>query len=253
MADYELLVRGTGFFMRGIAHPSRLYGAVAGHVCAPFRFRHYYPHQTWLDFVEHHHTKNKLEFYMETDGVLNQTNVQRHRKASSPLRLVEVSYKHAFLHPSLDLAILELSHAQNSLEKELNSENVVIEPLRLDLLSQFEQDELEFLGHSLDGESGSGVEEVLIERRTGNVSYISGSRIFVKTNEISVMGMCGCPVVSRFDLNQCAGMLEGVVAQSARHPETGEDLKDHSVVIPSEAIREFLIQIEGKRRIHALN
>jgi len=249
MKDFDLLARGSAFFVQPPEDQSSpvsnkqadtsasWYVAGCGHVAAPFRFRHYYQ-QEWLDFVKDEHCYNQLDFFPAAGDEKSSDDL-----AAFSLR---VAMKDIYLHPHLDLVIMHIPN-RAQIEHTLYTQlGIHIRPLELKSVISLEQDQLKLLGHSLHGgHAGSGEEKVLPEHRDGSVSHISASRIFVKTESPSVMGMCGGPAVGMDESMKCVGMLEGIVAGYKRKDDlsTSENLMDHSVLIPSEAISDFVKQV----------
>jgi hypothetical protein len=103
-------------------------------------------------------------------------------------------------------------------------------------------------GHALQGDAGSGEEIVVPQNIRGHVLSVDGeSRGFVNTGaELSVMGMCGGPIVNSD--GTCIGLLEGLVPpiQSDETPLSAYHgtIAGCSVYVRAQELLLFIAEIE---------
>ncbi len=172
-----MLAQGSGF-VAGATEARRSFALVSGHVAAPHRWRRYFGHAEFLEYVTDKHCETRLHLRSD-DGKPPEKDWLRVPLASG------------FAHSSLDIAAFPCDESGRTLRDEplADGEEVVVH------------------GHVLLGTDG--VDGVVPTTVPGMYVCRDGSRGFVKTEDECEMGMCGGPVLDG-DGN-IVGMLEGVV------------------------------------------
>lgn len=228
MKQFELLARGSGFYIRGpqTGIPIAL---VSAHVAAPHRFRNYFPHD-WLSHVRDVNCRSVLET-RSADGK-SVTNC-----------IATQTLSHGFRHASLDVAAFVL-------DEDILKQDNEIQILTLSEAAFKKGTEVCIAGFRLLGESGSGTEAVVAAEVPGMVSELSPARGFIDTGSTETeMGMCGGPVVLNGDKDSCIGILEGLVPR--RQPgdnesELHEKVGGHSVFIGAKELGMFVHDVEAE-------
>eukprot|EP00177_Eucheuma_denticulatum_P002789 GFKZ01005010.1.p1 GENE.GFKZ01005010.1~~GFKZ01005010.1.p1 ORF type:complete len:275 (+),score=29.35 GFKZ01005010.1:187-1011(+) len=227
MEHFELLARGSGFYIRGpqTGIPIAL---VSAHVAAPHRFRNYFPHD-WLSYVRDADCRSVLEA-RSADG----KSVKR--------CIATQTLSHGFRHASLDVAAFVLD------DDDILKQDAEIKILTLTEAALEKGTEVSIAGFRLLGESGSGTEAVVATEVPGSVSELSPTRGFIDTGSTETeMGMCGGPVVLKQDKDSCAGILEGLVPRRQpgdRESDLHERVGGHSVFLGAKELGMFVHDVE---------
>eukprot|EP00178_Gracilaria_changii_P026150 TRINITY_DN803_c0_g1_i2.p1 TRINITY_DN803_c0_g1~~TRINITY_DN803_c0_g1_i2.p1 ORF type:complete len:285 (-),score=33.72 TRINITY_DN803_c0_g1_i2:743-1597(-) len=228
MKDFELLARGSSFFVPG-PNTGALIALTSAHVSAPHRYENYFPHE-WLRHVQDGNCRSLIETRSENGKEVNTT-------------ICNVPLPSGFRHFSLDVAAFVLDERSEEL---IRSQNISV--MKIDDAEPEVGTEVTIGGFRLLGESGSGTEAVMEAPLDGKVSEIVHSRMFVNTGDtVSEMGMCGGPVVLKDSPNICLGILEGLVPQVEEGQDAGEmhrRVAGHSVIITARELQMFLHDIE---------
>ncbi|CAN8068941.1 unnamed protein product [Agarophyton chilense] len=228
MKDFELLARGSAFFVCG-PNTGALIALTSAHVAAPHRYENYFP-QEWLRHVRDANCRSLIETRSENGKDVKST-------------ISSLSLASGFRHSALDVAAFVLDEQSEALVK---SSDISI--LEIDNIEPKIGVEVKIGGFRLLGESGSGTEAVIEANMDGKVSEIVKSRVFVNTGGVeSEMGMCGGPVVLRDSPEKCFGILEGLVPRIEEGQEAGEvhrRVAGHSVFITARELQMFLHDVE---------
>ncbi|KAA8499033.1 hypothetical protein FVE85_6618 [Porphyridium purpureum] len=241
MKDFELLCRGTGFFLHTTCTQTaqtqdakrkkvpKVVLAGSAHVIKPFAFPQYFQEE-WLRHVKEEHCKTQLDVFDTENG-------RSVFSYSLPISATHV-------HRSLDMALLEFPN-YSDLEANLGAMGISIDPVTLRHLREIETDLVRIEGHELVGAAGSAEERVYHVHRDGQISRVTGSRIYAETDSVCVMGMCGGPALAVAHPGSCIGLLEGVTevrwAGIAEKDKTAAQSMDGlSAIIPAEALLQFI-------------
>lgn len=243
MKEYEILSRSSLFLVRASKkYPKKFHIVSTAHVTHPFLFPNLYPAEyRWLKFVTENDTINKLQIRQEDTGqILEEFMLERE----------------LFRQEGKDLVILHLED-EEYFERRLERRwNIELSPLELVADSSNEKKSVWIVGHDFTVNQMTKEEVLVPAALRGEVNLRTRSKLFVKSEVLSVMGMCGAPVLvsdGEICTNKCIGMVEALV-----HPIKSEVLSQHneqikntlkrieqnSVVLPAHEILQFISHIE---------
>ncbi|PXF42772.1 hypothetical protein BWQ96_07479 [Gracilariopsis chorda] len=228
MKEFELLARGSAFFVSGPISGA-LIALLSAHVAAPHRFANYFPHE-WLRHVKDGNCRSVLETRSKDGKDVTST-------------ISELPLRTGFRHSALDVAAFVLGEKEEEMIKKSG-----IRVLKLHDAGPQAGQKVAIGGYRLIGESGSGTEAVIETKLDGAVSEVVQSRVFVNTGNVdSEMGMCGGPVILQDNDTSCCGILEGLVPrieEGAEVQEMHRRVAGHSVYITARELQMFLHDIE---------
>jgi len=236
MKRYELLSRGSLFFVSSNAKRKKFHLISAAHITHPFDFPYLYPRTRypWLAFVYESATMNKLQYRQEYTGtVLEEFSIE----------------KKVFKQDKSDLVVMHLKderHFLHTMEKNYK----IMEISTLDLCDDIINDpsqKLEIIGHDFT-KNDIGVEVMVPVTIFGHMNMFSYNRYFIKTPEVAVMGLCGGPVLLiKENSLKCMGMVEALVTPSKGINDSNQHLEkihNNTVVVPSKDIKPYLYDVE---------
>ncbi|OQS01633.1 hypothetical protein ACHHYP_00524 [Achlya hypogyna] len=213
MASYEVLSRGSAILGQRLANldPSRLHVVTCAHVACPWLFPAYYPND-WLQHVDEAYVKHTLSLH----------------DAESCTKTWEIDLEsHVSLHPTRDLAALELNLITANVP-DLAGYDLSV------LVALDESTQLEYHGH---------IEPTpdVVQPQTVAGAYFwanpSTRQVFGKSDTVLAQGMCGGAVTAH---DTVVGLIEGIVPEKANATPAYKTLENAVAFVPQDDIVAFL-------------
>ncbi|ETV65086.1 hypothetical protein H257_18134 [Aphanomyces astaci] len=224
MEAFEVLSRGSAMLVhrtRAKRNPSLLHVLTCAHVACPWRYPAYYPHE-WLQHVDEGFVKHTLAL----------------REIGSGATMWEVDLEpHTAVHPSRDLALLEL---KSSVVRDDKS----VDPFDLDTaFSVAESEPLVFDGHVQPDETTTCVQP---ESVAGAYFWLNPTtkQAFASSATVLTQGMCGGAAFTTHG-RKVVGLVEGIVPVVENASPAYKTLENHVAIIPRDDLTEFVLDFEA--------
>ncbi|EGC29706.1 hypothetical protein DICPUDRAFT_158683 [Dictyostelium purpureum] len=236
--EYANLSKGTAFLVRPpssiLSKPNNsLYCISCAHITHPFHFPNLYKEEqySWIYSLGEKNIKVQLEYRDQKTGKLLHT----------------IPLKPPFhLHPMLDLVLFKVN------EEDFKKTNVPYETTIMDLEHyEFPKEghEGKLYGYQLESENDNIMRPI---ESSYTLNFVeSPERYYVKTKNVSPMGICGGPVINIE--NEVIGMIEGLtkIHQAIIDKQTDQNkknqltkLNNNTVFIPSQELNRFITKVD---------